>query len=234
MVNPLLCPPGENPPTDLAFLQYNVLFPVSRARRSVDPPNRSWSIGRQSPATSPRVSQLRIVSREFPWVLEIKAVRPKHGVTCVDVLEGIHEQMQELVPRGHVNALTGAKGETHRRKLSEAYYYNRSTARDAPGGYLGEGMRRMDWLLDNVMFDGLVNDQKYVQEKLGISGPGWKGLNKDDKETSKDGGKDKGAVTEKLHGWPATLVLKLDQRYNDLDTESMTTDVTESTEVSQS
>ncbi|KAF8509785.1 hypothetical protein JB92DRAFT_2638377, partial [Gautieria morchelliformis] len=171
VVNPLCSPAGDNPPPDRPVLLYNVLFPVGTARRSIDPPNRSWSIGRNSPATSPRVSQLRIVSREFPWVLEIEASRPAHGVTCLDVLEGIHEQLQDLVPRQQITALSGVKGETHRRKLYEIYHYNRSTARDAPGGSLGEGVRRVDWLLNSVMFDGLVNDPKYVQEKLGIAGP---------------------------------------------------------------
>lgn len=226
VVNPLLSPPGDRPPADLAYLEYNVLFPVGRARRSIDPPNRSWSAGRSSPATSPRVSQLRIISPHFPWLLEIEASRPAHGVTCLDVLEGIHEQLQHLVTRHHVAALSGAKGDAHRRKLYEVYHYNRSTARDAPGGSLGEGVRRADWLLNNVMFDGLVNDQKYVQEKLGISGPGWKGLRKgvDEKETPKD----------KLQSWPATLVLRLDQRYGDSDRESIVTDVTDVTDATES
>jgi Family of unknown function (DUF6699) len=228
VVNPLLTPPGDNPPTERAYLEYNVLFPVGTARRSIDPPNRSWSAGRSSPATSPRVSKLRIISSHFPWVLEIEASRPAHGVTCVDVLEGIHEQLQHLVPRQHVAALSGAKGDAHRRKLYEVYHYNRSTARDAPGGSLGEGVRRIDWLLHNVMFDGLVDDQKYVQEKLGISGPGWKGLKK---EKDKEGGE---TPKDRLQSWPATLVLRLDQRYSDSDRESIVTDVTDVTETTDS
>lgn len=229
VVNPLLSPGGDNPPPDRVYLEYNVLFPVGTARRSVDPRNKSWSVGRHSPATSPRVSQLRIISREFPWVLEIEASRSQHGVTCLDVLEGIYLQLQDTVPRRHIAALTGIKGETHRRKLGEIYHYNRSTARDAPGGSLGEGVRRGDWLLNNVMFDGLVNDSKYVREKLGISGPGWKGLRKNEKgEKGKD---DKENVKERLQSWPATLVLKLDQRYgnSEADSESILTDGTEVT-----
>ena len=231
IVNPLLSPGGDNPPPDRVFLEYNVLFPVGRAHRSIDPPSRSWSIGRHSPATSPRVSQLRIISREFPWVLEIEASRPQHGVTCLDVLEGIYEQLQDMVPRQHIAALTGVKGDTHRRKLYEIYHYNRSTARDAPGGSLGDGVRRGDWLINNVMFDGLVNDPKYVQEKLGISGPGWKGLKKADKD-DKD---EKGTPKDRLQSWPATLVLKLDQRYgnSEMDRESVVTDATEVTEPSE-
>lgn len=118
VVNPLLSPREVNPPSDDVFLEYNVLFPVGMARRSIDPSNRSWSVGRNSPATSPRISQLRIVSREFPWVLEIEATRPQHGVTCLDVLEGIYEQLQDMVPRRHIAALSGVKGETHRDRKS--------------------------------------------------------------------------------------------------------------------
>ena len=228
-MNPLLAPGTDH--AKEPYLIYNLLFPSNTARRSCDPPSRSWASGRLAPATWPRVSQLRIVSHEFPWVFEIEARREERGVTCLDVVEGLYEQLQDIVPRSQIEGLSGSKGETHRRRLYEAYYYNRSTARDAPGGSLGEGVRRVDWLLDHVMFDGLVNDQKYVQEKLGITGPGWKGLqkkNKPDKDKDKDKDGDK-ETPKKLQSWPATLVLKLDMRYGDpeADRASTVTDATD-------
>ncbi|KAF8589736.1 hypothetical protein K439DRAFT_1628510 [Ramaria rubella] len=212
MVNPLLSPPGDNPPPDRPYINYNILFPVGSARRSVDPSTKSWSVGRHTPATWPRVSQLRIICADFPWVVEVNARDRAHGVTCIDVLQGIHDQLHYLVPRHQVEALTGVKGEAFKRKMYEVYHYNRSTARDAPGGSLGDGVRRVDCLLHNVMFEGLEDSPQFVREKLGIAGPGWKGL----KTTAqKEQEKNDSTPKERLQGWPATLVLKLDLRYRD-------------------
>ena len=88
-LNPLLSPPPDNL-TDRSYLKWNMLWPTGQCQRSSDPGVRSWSEGRNSPATWPRLRAMHLISRTFPWTITIEASDPEEGVTCGDVMEEIH------------------------------------------------------------------------------------------------------------------------------------------------
>ncbi|KAF8514731.1 hypothetical protein BU17DRAFT_18829, partial [Hysterangium stoloniferum] len=164
-INPLLAPSTDT--ADQPYLEYNVLLPVRSARRSTDQAGRSWTGGRTAPATFPRVTKLNLISKTFKWVMIIEADNPTLGVTCSDVLHGIHEDMNRLAPRSTIEGLAPREYNL----LMESYKINRSTARHAPGGEFGAPVKRGDFLHRSIMFDGIVEDEAFTLQKLGASGP---------------------------------------------------------------
>ncbi|KAI0810874.1 hypothetical protein BC629DRAFT_1436858 [Irpex lacteus] len=162
-LNPLLTPPPEDN-SDRPFLKWNMLFPTAQCQRSTDPGHRSWAAGRYAPATWPRVKSLRLISRAFPWEIQIKAEDPNLGVTCQDVIEGIHEFMYGRVSSQQLDNAS----QQHKRIVGQSYWHNRSTARDVPGGRLHNTLLRCDWLGLNTRFGGIdMVDARLLKEIAG-------------------------------------------------------------------
>ncbi|KZT11139.1 uncharacterized protein LAESUDRAFT_734088 [Laetiporus sulphureus 93-53] len=159
-LNPLLMPPPEEEGRD--YIKWNMLFSTAQCQRSSDPAYRSWSDGRNAPATWPRVSSLRLISRHIPWPIEI-SVDEAVGVTCGDVIEGIHTYMNGRVLQRQFDSASA----DHKRVISDAFYHNRSTAQGVPGGRLPQTLLRFDWLGQDTMFGGITINEQFVQEVCG-------------------------------------------------------------------
>ena len=157
-INPLILPPNDA--LDRDYLKWNMLFPTGNCQRSSDRPGRSWHSGRNAPATFPRVTSLRIISRSFPWPIDVPATNHMSGVTCGDVIEAIHASMYTRLSQGQYDNTSRQQ----RRLLSESFYHNRSTAHGVPGGRLQQTLLRCDWLGQDTMFGGLVDDERFVRE----------------------------------------------------------------------
>ena len=91
-MNPLLLPLGDE--EHHPHIQWNMLFSTAHCHRSTDPSHRSWSNGRQEPATFPRVTELRLVSRAFPSIVDIRATNRAIGITCGDLIEQLSDHLQ--------------------------------------------------------------------------------------------------------------------------------------------
>jgi hypothetical protein len=139
-----------------------MLFHTSLVQRSTDPAHVSWSKGRNAPATFPRVSSMRIVSDIYPWMIEVRA-QTQGGVTCGEVIESIYQNMQRLTHRDDYERLSP----TQKRTLADAYRHNRSRTNGVPGGTLGEGMKRLDYLRDKVAFGGVEVNEAVVRRICG-------------------------------------------------------------------
>lgn len=182
----------ESSPPNQAHIEYNVLFPPNFAHRSDDGPGVSWARGRNEPATLPRISELRLISKKYPWVIDIEASKPDEGVTCIEVVQALHRDATLNVKAKIYNGLPNRS----KAMVSKQYNHNRSTSRHAPGGAFDSGLKRGDFMLEFVMFNGLVNDQALIAERFKVAGPGWNGL--------------KGRDPTKRQTYPATLVFYLD------------------------
>lgn len=159
-INPLLAPQSDSP-SDHPFLKWNMLFPTAQCQKSSDPGHRSWAAGRYDPATWPRVKSLRLISQRFPWEIQIKAQDPAVGVTCQDVIEGVHEFMYGRISSQQLDNASSS----HKRIVGQSYWHNRSTARDVPGGKLHNTLLRCDWLGAYTMFGGIVPaDERLIKE----------------------------------------------------------------------
>jgi hypothetical protein len=147
-LNPLLAPPADSQDD---YLRWNMLFHTSNCYRTTEP-QRSWVKGRNAPATHPRLTHVCIISRAFPWMIYARAHNPTLGVTCGEVLDAVSMYMYRDVPKEeYENVPAGRK-----REIRKRYRFNRSTDPNAPGGRLGEGLKRLDWLSSTSSFGGLV------------------------------------------------------------------------------
>lgn len=158
-LNPLLAPPSD---TQDDYLRWNMLFHTSNCYRTTES-QRSWVKGRNAPATHPRMTHIRIISRAFPWMIHARAQNPKLGVTCGEVLDAISTYMYGDVAKKEYENLPPSR----KRQIWESYRFNRSTDSNAPGGRLGEGLKRLDWLSSVSRFGGLVTSDAFVKEHCG-------------------------------------------------------------------
>ncbi|KAH8110618.1 hypothetical protein DFH11DRAFT_1514099 [Phellopilus nigrolimitatus] len=163
-VNPLIAPAPEDR-NKRDYLTWNMLFSSAFVHRSNEPAHQSWISGRDAPATFPRLSSLRIISRRFPWFVDVHARNPGIGVTCGDAIDTLAAFFMTQTPGKEYEVCSRAD----QMRISTAYHHNRSMADNVPGGRLGSGLRRCDWLGEQTMFDGIEADQEYVRERLSLS-----------------------------------------------------------------
>jgi hypothetical protein len=161
LVNPLLQTQPESSEND--YLKWNMLWPSSYCSRSCDPPHRSWSKGRGEPATFPRLTTIRIISSSFPWMIVIKAADIAIGVTCGDVIDAIDDFLHGMVKKEEFESASRQR----KKDMTSAYHINRSTAHGVPGGRLGEGIRRLDWLVKDTIFGGIGRNDAFVRAEYG-------------------------------------------------------------------
>ncbi|KAF8553764.1 hypothetical protein OG21DRAFT_1413737 [Imleria badia] len=158
-LSPLLAPPSD---TQDDYLRWNMLFHTSNCYRTTES-QRSWVKGRNAPATHPRLTHVRVISRTFPWMIQVRAHNPKLGVTCGEVLDAVSTYMYgDVAKKEYENLPSGRK-----RQIWESYRFNRSTDSNAPGGRLGEGLKRLDWLGSSSRFGGLVVNEPFVKDHCG-------------------------------------------------------------------
>ncbi|KAI0303322.1 hypothetical protein B0F90DRAFT_1816159 [Multifurca ochricompacta] len=161
-INPLLLPVGDD--EERAHLRWNMLFSTAHCHRSTDPSHRSWSNGRQEPATFPRLTELRLISQVAPWILDIHATSPAIGVTCGDVIEQLSEHLQKRLRKEDYEGASGVK----RRAIRDAYHHNRSRNAGVPGGQLGDGLKALDWLGIHTMFGGVQLNENFVLDRFNV------------------------------------------------------------------
>lgn len=159
-INPLLAPPPDRL-DERPYLKWNMLWPTGQCQRSCDPGIRSWSEGRNAPATWPRVKSLRLISRSFPWIITVKASEDEDGVTCGDVMESVHLFMYGRVSKAQMDGAPTSQ----KTLISQSYWHNRSTAAGVPGGRLPRTLLRCDWLGMHTMYGGIVEaDDRCLRE----------------------------------------------------------------------
>jgi len=140
---------------------------VSRA------PEADGSImGKDEPATLPRVSRLVVISRMSPWCTIITR---ETGVTIADVCSTIYKDYTEHdITEPEFNSLNPRSQDQLRR--SAASNLQASQPQTQPWGYYTpaaqpERLRRVDWLRDKIYFEGLSRDDNYAKQRLGYRAP---------------------------------------------------------------
>jgi hypothetical protein len=162
-VNPIL---RHLPPqSDENRLEYNVLFSLSTASLFKDKQEVSWVDGRDEPAVLPRLETLTLVSEHFPWMIHVRASDADIGVTCADVMEALYKDLHKSSSREEVNKWSKERLE----KISAVYHYNRQAKEGVPGGALGRGFRRVDYLSEYTIFDGIEYDEAMARERFGFT-----------------------------------------------------------------
>ncbi|KAI5122375.1 hypothetical protein M0805_004132 [Coniferiporia weirii] len=163
-VNPLIGSPPDDP-KKRDYLTWNMLYPSSYVHRSNEPENQSWMGGRDAPATFPRLNSLRIISRQFTWFIDVRARNPEVGVTCGDVIDTVSAFLMKTAPQKEFEACSRAD----QVGIGAAYHHNRSMSSGVPGGALGSGLRRCDFLRESTTFYGIEADQEYVRTRMSLN-----------------------------------------------------------------
>lgn len=140
-----------------------MLFRSNDCHLSTDQSHVSWSKGRDAPATFPRFTKITIVSETFPWTVPIEASDPAVGVTCGDVIDQLGNHFHRLTSKEDYDMLDKKRQVI----ISQVYRQNRSREPGVPGGTLGEGVRRLDFLEKNIIFGGIYRDDQRVFNLLG-------------------------------------------------------------------
>ncbi|KAJ4475614.1 hypothetical protein J3R30DRAFT_3501174 [Lentinula aciculospora] len=154
-LNPLIKPaPLEIGDPDHDYLKWNMLWASNMVQRSNDNSRTSWSDGRNSPATFPRITSMRLLPNLLPFSIDVFARNPDIGVTCGDVIDAISDSMRKHSGQSDFDSLPTDR----KQKVSSAYRHNRSRAPGVPGGILGDGLRRLDFLGAETMFGGIKED----------------------------------------------------------------------------
>jgi len=137
-------------------------------------PDADGSImGKDEPATLPRVSKLILISRMSPWCT---IVTREAGVTIADVCSAIYKDYTDHdITETEFNQLNPRSQDQVRRRAANNHQSTQPQGQWPVGYYTPaappERLRRVDWLRDKVYFEGLSRDDNYSRQRLGYRAP---------------------------------------------------------------
>jgi len=123
-----------------------------------------------APITSPPTNQIKVISRAFPWEIDVESSSDNVPVTVADLIHAVHETLQKHITGSEWWIVT----DQVREKVSAQYVKNcdRSSAGN-PRRYevekprdKSEGLRRVDWLLDHIVMTGLERDDTFAAQRF--------------------------------------------------------------------
>ncbi|OCB89350.1 hypothetical protein A7U60_g3440 [Sanghuangporus baumii] len=130
---------------------------LSLSSRILDSYGTLWVTNRR------RLEHVRIVSPDFPWVIDIKLDEAlqgeQRGITCNDVWSQIHTELKEPIHDTDWAYLSdmAAREATARRR--HEHLVGLARQRNSTGDSMP--LLRLDWLMRRTMFAGLERDEGY-------------------------------------------------------------------------
>lgn len=119
-------------------------------------PNATYYAYRQAHATATQSSHLRLISEDFPWLIDIKA--NGHPVTCDDVWNALYAALQQPLADSEWGVLSHDPSKT--KKVQKAVKQRQSEIdRD-------NSLKRVDWVADSHFFRGLEKDDGFTKRRL--------------------------------------------------------------------
>lgn len=107
------------------------------------------------------VTHLRLVSKAFPWTIEVKAPMG-NIITCEGVWDAIYFALQEPLADSEWGMVVGAMGNAE--KARREAILKAAGKREAKDGE--KRLKRIDWLGDSTFFKGLEKDEDYEKARL--------------------------------------------------------------------
>lgn len=123
-----------------------------------------------APITSPPTNQIKVISKIFPWEIDVESAADDLPVTVADLINAVHDSLQKHISSSEWWIVT----DQAREKVSAQYIKNcdRSSAGNSRRFEIekprekSEGLRRVDWLLDNIAVMGLEKDDAFVSQRF--------------------------------------------------------------------
>ena len=144
------------PEQEQGFIRWDMRASIRNASFSTESANRSWTRGRNAPATFPPTSEILIISEAFPWVFQ---VHDPAGVTVGRVMDTIDAELHRRA---------GANEMPADRELAKAIASSYHRNRDELRGILMDGMLRIDFLATQTEFGGLDQDEETLAERMNV------------------------------------------------------------------
>ncbi|KAL0956779.1 hypothetical protein HGRIS_002899 [Hohenbuehelia grisea] len=147
--------PNLNPilAVDTTLLRFDVRKPPRQ-----DILASTWHSNRHLPALVPAAPQMRLISKHFPWTIEIMLQMP---VTCEIVWDALHAALQEPIADSEWGMLAISDKSKKQRDAMEAAAKKRVEAGDPD-----KRLKRVDWLGGTVYFKGLEQDEEFEKLRL--------------------------------------------------------------------
>lgn len=118
--------------------------------------NATYYAYRHAHATATQASHLRLISKDFPWSVDIKTAG--HPVTCDDVWNALYAALQQPLADSEWGALA--------HDLSRAKKVQKAARQRQSEGDKDKGLKRVDWVADNFIFRGLERDDDFAKRRL--------------------------------------------------------------------
>ncbi|KAG1827499.1 uncharacterized protein BJ212DRAFT_1256472 [Suillus subaureus] len=128
-----------------------VLYDV---RKSVKEEIKEITMSGLSAMLNVGMTEIRIISKAFPWSIDIKAPAGYH-VTCNSVFRALHDQLQNYIT--DVEWAIVAVDKTRKKAICEAANLRQKKDKD-------NKLKRIDWLGDMTVFKGLEEDKEFENE----------------------------------------------------------------------
>lgn len=138
----------QSPIHPLLASQTHATFDIRLSPSSINP-----TAGIMEPATSSRSRFLRIISRDFPWTLEVSN-KYQGPVTCADVFNALYAALSLPLTHAEWTLADDLKKDSLMR-----------ANRNRRGGQVRR-LRRIDWLGSKVYFKGLVRNDELGRSRL--------------------------------------------------------------------
>lgn len=119
-------------------------------------PNATRYAYRHAHATVTQASHVRLISKDFPWSVDIKT--NGHPVTCDDVWNALHTALQQPLADSEWGALS--HDATRAKRVQKAAKQRQSEVDK------DKALKRVDWLADNFVFRGLEKDDDFAKRRL--------------------------------------------------------------------
>ncbi|KAH7906166.1 hypothetical protein BJ138DRAFT_1094455 [Hygrophoropsis aurantiaca] len=114
----------------------------------------------QTPALDRPTLELRVVSKAFPWTIDIKVAAPA-VVMCGAVWDAMYKMLQEPIADSEWGLAIHDK--THREAIEKAAKARQDAAKGADGE---KKLKRIDWLGEATVFKGLERDEEFEKRRL--------------------------------------------------------------------
>jgi len=110
---------------------------------------------RHAYATANYATHVRLISRDFPWSVDIKT---QYGtpVTCEDIWNAVYSALQQPLADSEWGMIVGDKDRA--RKIERAAKKRQEIDK-------GKKLKRLDWLGDAYLFRGLEKDDEFSKRR---------------------------------------------------------------------
>jgi len=119
-------------------------------------PNKTYYAYRHAHATATQASHVRLISKDFPWFIDIKT--SGHPVTCDDIWSGLHAALREPLADSEWGILS--HDPSRAKKVQKAAKQRQSD------GDKDKILKRVDWVKDSFIFRGLERDDDFAKRRL--------------------------------------------------------------------